>query len=67
LLDEIIYLLYLSIYLLSHTANAPCGFVRYPPSENGENKEDVIQRIKEDKVMLNNKKQLLSRITLVWK
>jgi hypothetical protein len=36
-------------------------------TEGGKNKESLIKRIKEVKVMLNNKKQLLVRIILVWK
>jgi hypothetical protein len=36
-------------------------------TEDGENKEDIIQWIKEAKVTFNNKKLLLCGITLVWK
>jgi len=36
-------------------------------TEVGKNKEDIIQRIKEVKVMFNNKNNYYVRITLVWK
>jgi hypothetical protein len=35
--------------------------------EDGKNEEDIIQQIKEAKVMFNNKKQHFVRITLVWR
>ena len=36
-------------------------------TEDGKNKEDIIQRIKGAKVMFNNKSNYSVRITLVWK
>jgi hypothetical protein len=36
-------------------------------TEDGKNKEDIIKRIKEAKVMFNNKKQLLFSSNLFWK
>jgi predicted nucleic acid-binding Zn ribbon protein len=40
---------------------------QYLCTEDGKNKEDVIQRIKEDKFMFNNKKHYSGRKTLIWK
>jgi len=34
-------------------------------TEDGKNKEDIIQRIKEDKVVINNKMHLLCSLNLV--